>query len=152
MVLFELLTGRIAVDYKRAKDEQHLVNWVRPHLRERRTIARIMDNRLEGQYPRTGAYVAATIALHCVNPEHKFRPPMAEVLQYLQQLQSPKFQRLSSPPDPVNQAQLSAIPRPPPPALHLSPPNWSPINRTPRASSRPVPQKSPHHSRFSGLL
>lgn len=152
VVLFELITGRIAVDYRRAKEEQHLINWVKPHLRDRRAIARIMDNRLEGQYPRTGAYVAATIALHCVNPEHKYRPPMAEVLEYLQQLQSPKFQRLPSPSHPMHQMECSSKSRSPSPALHLSPPNWSPINRTRRGSSRPSPVKSPHQSRLSGVL
>ncbi|KAL3528354.1 hypothetical protein ACH5RR_007676 [Cinchona calisaya] len=153
VVLFELITGRIAVDYKRAKDEQHLVNWVRPHLRDSRAIARIMDNRLEGQYPRKGAYVAATIALHCINPENKYRPPMAEVLEYLEQLQSPKFQRLPSPPDPSQQKQSSLATRSPSPTIQLSPPNWSPINRSPRkSSSRPVSLKSSHHSRFSRLM
>ncbi|XP_027122352.2 probable serine/threonine-protein kinase PBL18 [Coffea arabica] len=152
VVLFELLTGRIAVDYRRAKEEQNLVKWVRPHLRDKRTIARIMDSRLEGQYPRKGAYVAATIALYCVNPEHKYRPPMAEVLEYLEHLQSPKFQKLPTSSDSMQQMQSSSISRSPPPALHLSPPNWSPVNRSPRGSCRPLPLKSPHRSRFSTFL
>ncbi|CAI9112224.1 OLC1v1012639C1 [Oldenlandia corymbosa var. corymbosa] len=137
VVLFELITGRVAVDYRRAKEEQNLVSWVKPHLRNKRALVRIMDNSLEGQYPRRGAFVAATLASYCVNPEHKFRPPMSEVLGYLEQLQSPKF--------------LTLPPSPPPDAMRSST-NWSPINRMPRGPSRPAHLKSQHHSRLSRYI
>lgn len=165
VVLFELLTGRRAVDYSLAKQEHHLVHWVKPHLRDKRSLVRIMDSKLEGQYPRRGAYVAATLALHCINAERRFRPTMAEVLEYLEQLQSPKFMNIKSPPkQPVQSNSEPASPSSP---SDLSSKDWSPINRTPRLSSPPhaksvnkAPAKaSPkghtkhaNRSRFSGFV
>lgn len=153
VVLFELLTGRRAVDYTLAKHEHHLVHWVKPHLRDKRTLVRIMDRNLEGQYPRRGAFVAATLALHCINPERRFRPTMSEVLEYLQQLESPKFMAMNSPSKQV--IQSSSAPVSPAEGFDLFSPKskksdgfvgWSPINRTPRLSSPQSLIKSFHKS------
>lgn len=175
VVLFELLTGRRAVDYSLAKHEHHLVRWVKPHLRDKRTLVRIMDRNLEGQYPRRGAFVAATLALHCINAERRFRPTMREVLEYLEQLESPKFMTIKSP---CNQSiQSSSAPVSPAEGFDLSPKGkdtgaWSPISRTPRLSSphsllrsfhkssRKIPSpplskgnaKFVNRSRFSGIV
>ncbi|VFQ86634.1 unnamed protein product [Cuscuta campestris] len=89
VVLLELLTGRRVMD--RSLGQGHsLIEWVRPYLHEKRAVSRIMDSRLEGQYPRNAAYFAANLAFQCTRPETKRRPDMAYVLDILEQLQLPK--------------------------------------------------------------
>ncbi|KAL0761322.1 hypothetical protein Bca101_077472 [Brassica carinata] len=88
VVLLELLSGRRAVDKSKVGVEQSLVDWATPYLGDRRKLFRIMDTRLGGQYPQKGAYVAASLALQCLNPDAKLRPKMSEVLAKLDQLES----------------------------------------------------------------
>jgi interleukin-1 receptor-associated kinase 4 len=85
VVLLELLSGRNAVDKTKSGAEHNLVDWARPYLGDRRKLFRIMDTRLEGQYPHRAAYTAAILALQCIS-EAKFRPQMSEVLTTLEQL------------------------------------------------------------------
>ncbi|KAJ7956365.1 Protein kinase [Quillaja saponaria] len=85
VVLLELLSGRRAVDKTKAGVEQNLVDWAKPYLGDRRKLFRIMDTKLEGQYPQRAAYTAAILALQCIS-EAKFRPQMSEVLAALEQL------------------------------------------------------------------
>ncbi|XP_019152916.1 PREDICTED: protein kinase 2B, chloroplastic-like [Ipomoea nil] len=87
VVLLELLTGRRVMD-KSLGQGQTLMDWVKPHLHEKRSVARIIDTRLEGQYHRNAAYFAANLAFQCTRPETKRRPDMAYVLGILEQLQS----------------------------------------------------------------
>ncbi|XP_072989571.1 probable serine/threonine-protein kinase PBL3 isoform X1 [Typha latifolia] len=97
VVLLELLSGRRAVDKTKVGIEQSLVDWVRPHLGDKRKIYRIMDTRLAGQYPKKGANAVANLAFQCINKEAKLRPRMSEVLATLEQLQDPKYAVVSSP-------------------------------------------------------
>ncbi|KAK1393207.1 putative serine/threonine-protein kinase PBL3 [Heracleum sosnowskyi] len=90
IVLLELLTGRFAVDKSRARPEQKLLDWVRPQLPDKRKLFRIMDSKLEGQYNRKGAYVAANLALQCAHIEPKYRPQMSEVVSILDKIPSLK--------------------------------------------------------------
>lgn len=89
-MLLELLTGRFAVDRSRASPEQKLLDWVRPQLPDKRKLFRIMDSKLEGQYSRRGAYVAANLALQCAHIEPKYRPQMSEVVYILDKIPSMK--------------------------------------------------------------
>lgn len=89
-MLLELLSGRRAVDKTKAGVEQNLVDWAKPYLGDKRRLFRIMDTKLEGQYPQKGAFTAATLALQCLNSEAKARPPMTEVLSTLEQIEAPK--------------------------------------------------------------
>ncbi|KAD3642227.1 hypothetical protein E3N88_31451 [Mikania micrantha] len=57
---------------------------------DKRKLFRIMDTRLEGQYPQKGALAAATLASQCLNIEPKSRPRMSEILAELEELQSAK--------------------------------------------------------------
>ncbi|XP_028788492.1 probable serine/threonine-protein kinase PBL3 [Neltuma alba] len=86
VVLLELLSGRRAIDRTKSGVEQNLVDWARPYLGDRRKLFRIMDTKLEGQYPQRAAYTAAILALQCIS-EAKIRPQMSEVLATLEQLQ-----------------------------------------------------------------
>lgn len=88
VVLLELLSGRRAVDKEKIGIEQDLVEWTKPYLGDKRRLFRIMDTKLEGQYPQKAVYTAATIALRCLSIEPKTRPKMSEVLANLEELQS----------------------------------------------------------------
>ncbi|TKY55109.1 kinase 2B [Spatholobus suberectus] len=85
VVLLELLSGRHAVDNTKSGVEHNLVDWARPYLGDRRKLFRIMDTKLEGQYPQRAAYTVAIIALQCIS-EAKTRPHMSEVLAALEHL------------------------------------------------------------------
>ncbi|KAI4319133.1 hypothetical protein MLD38_032769 [Melastoma candidum] len=89
VVLLELLSGRRAVDKTKVGVEQNLVEWARPYLSDKRKLFRIMDTKLEGQYPQKGAFMAAILAFECLG-EAKFRPTMTEVLTRLESIPVPK--------------------------------------------------------------
>ena len=86
VVLLELLTGRKAVDKNRPPREQNLVEWARPCLNDPRRLARMMDRRLDGQYPTRAAQKAAAIAHKCLNVSPKSRPQMSAVVEALESL------------------------------------------------------------------
>ncbi|GAU51157.1 hypothetical protein TSUD_240730 [Trifolium subterraneum] len=74
VVMLELLSGRRAFDKTIAGVDQNLVDWAKPYLGDKRRLFRIMDSKLEGRYPQKGAFMAATLALQCLNSEAKARP------------------------------------------------------------------------------
>ncbi|KAK9270060.1 hypothetical protein L1049_025633 [Liquidambar formosana] len=88
VVLLELLSGRHSVDKSKVGAERNLVDWAKRYLGDKRKLFRIMDTKLGGQYPQKGAYIAATLALKCLNTEPKLRPQMGEVLGTLERLQA----------------------------------------------------------------
>lgn len=90
VVLLELLSGRRALDKNKIGIEQNLVDWARPCLGDKRKLFRIMDSRLEGQYPKKAAYTVSTLALQCISNEAKLRPKMSEVVAVLEPLLDPK--------------------------------------------------------------
>ncbi|THU49606.1 hypothetical protein C4D60_Mb06t11300 [Musa balbisiana] len=90
VVLLELLSGRRAIDETKMGIEQNLVEWAIPYLCDKRKLYRIMDTRLEGQYPKKGAHAIATLALQCIEHETKLRPRMSDALASLEQLQDLK--------------------------------------------------------------
>ncbi|KAL7145454.1 hypothetical protein ABFS83_07G085100 [Erythranthe nasuta] len=64
----------------------NLLNWAKPYLRRKKNLSRIMDPKLEGQFPHKAAFTAATIALQCLRQIPEQRPNMAEVLVALEHL------------------------------------------------------------------
>ncbi|KAI3470203.1 hypothetical protein Pfo_026866 [Paulownia fortunei] len=86
VVLLELLSGRRVIDRTRVGKEQNLVEWAKPYLGDKRKLLRVMDAKLEGQYPHNGAYTVAILALQCLSTHPKLRPRMAEVLVALEQV------------------------------------------------------------------
>ncbi|KAK6152041.1 hypothetical protein DH2020_014676 [Rehmannia glutinosa] len=86
VLLLELLTGRKSVDKSSPYREQNLAEWARPTLKNPRKLNRVMDPRLEGQYPEIGAQKAAAIAYQCLSHRPKLRPTMSEVIKVLEPL------------------------------------------------------------------
>ncbi|GAB2234253.1 hypothetical protein Droror1_Dr00003498 [Drosera rotundifolia] len=134
VVLLELLTGRRALDRSKPGIEQSLVDWARPYLGEKRKLFRIMDTKLEGQYPQKEAFGMATLALRCLCSEPKPRPDMIEVLNELVKLQDQKTAAKCSQTQPKNASNT----------IRGSPlrQQHTPVNLTPSASPLPS-RKSP---------
>ncbi|KAF8040532.1 hypothetical protein BT93_B2687 [Corymbia citriodora subsp. variegata] len=126
VVLLELLSGRRAVDKSKVGVEQNLVDWARPYLGDKRKLFRVMDTKLEGQYPQKGAYTAASLASQCLNSDAKARPKMSEVLASLEELEAYKNGAKHSPSD--HHTALATPPKSP--LKHQR----SPLNLTPSVS------------------
>ncbi|KAK8469986.1 hypothetical protein PHAVU_004G027400 [Phaseolus vulgaris] len=86
IVLLEMLTGRRALDQTMATEEQNLVEWLRPRLKNKANFHYLMDPRLEGQYPTKCAHRTMRIATHCLRLDPKTRPLMSEVVHKLKYL------------------------------------------------------------------
>ncbi|KAK3000834.1 hypothetical protein RJ639_020692 [Escallonia herrerae] len=100
VVLVEMLTGLRALDTNRPSGQHNLVDWIKPLLADRRKLTNIMDSRLEGKYPSKAAVHIAQLALTCLGPEPKTRPPMKEVVETLERVSAvnerPRRPRVSS--------------------------------------------------------
>nr|XP_043627605.1 leucine-rich repeat receptor-like serine/threonine-protein kinase BAM3 [Erigeron canadensis] len=88
VVLLEALSGLRVIDEKRPTKKKNLVEWARPILEKRKKLKKIMDQRLEQNYPIEGAFDCTSLALRCLASSSKDRPSSKEVLQSLEQILS----------------------------------------------------------------
>ncbi|CAL5055082.1 unnamed protein product [Urochloa decumbens] len=88
VVLVEILTGLRALDTDRPAAQHSLVDWAKPFLADRKKLPRLIDPRLEGQYPSRAAQRAAQLALRCLAADHSNRPSMREVVAVLEDIDS----------------------------------------------------------------
>ncbi|BFG22418.1 hypothetical protein CerSpe_086920 [Prunus speciosa] len=85
--LYELITGRRPVDRNRPKNEQKLLEWVRPHLSsDPKKFQLILDPRLEGKYSLKAAQKLAAVASRCLVRQPRSRPKMSEVVEMLNRI------------------------------------------------------------------
>nr|GMC90482.1 probable receptor-like protein kinase At5g47070 isoform X1 [Ipomoea batatas] len=80
MFLYELITGRRPLDRNRPKNEQKLLDWVKPLTTDPKKFRKILDPRLEGNFVRS-AHKLSLIANRCLVKNPKSRPTMSEVLE-----------------------------------------------------------------------
>ncbi|KAI7755669.1 hypothetical protein M8C21_030944 [Ambrosia artemisiifolia] len=90
VVLLEMITGLRVLDTNRPSSQHNLVDWARPSLPDRRKLRKIIDPRLENDYPPKGATKVAELILSCLEADPKNRPSMEEVLVSLQEIGSIK--------------------------------------------------------------
>ncbi|RDX70072.1 putative serine/threonine-protein kinase PBL19, partial [Mucuna pruriens] len=83
VVLYELITGRRAVERNLPRNEQKLLEWVRPYVSDPRKFHHIVDPRLKGQYCIKSAHKLAILANKCLMKQPKSRPKMSEVVESL---------------------------------------------------------------------
>ncbi|CAN6270671.1 unnamed protein product [Urochloa humidicola] len=88
IVLLEILTGQRALDKSRPAAQQFLADWAKPLLADRRRLSRLVDPRLEGQYPLQAAQRVAQLVLRCIQKNHEGRPSMTEVVAVLEGVES----------------------------------------------------------------
>lgn len=83
VVLYELITGRRAVERNLPRSEQKLLEWVKPYVSDPKKFHIILDPRLEGQYCIRSAQKLASLANRCLVKQPKSRPKMSEVVEIL---------------------------------------------------------------------
>ncbi|CAA3017982.1 probable serine/threonine-protein kinase PIX13 isoform X2 [Olea europaea var. sylvestris] len=86
VVLLEIITGLRILDPNRPNGQTNLVDWARPLLPNKKKLRRLMDPRLENQYPSKGAFRTAKLIIKCLEPHLKLRPDMEQVLETLEQI------------------------------------------------------------------
>ncbi|XP_054825129.1 probable serine/threonine-protein kinase PBL19 [Prosopis cineraria] len=84
VVLYEILTGRQALDRRRPK-EQKLLDWVKQYPADSRRFSMIMDPRLRNEYSHGAARKIAKLADRCLNKKPEERPSMRHVVESLKQ-------------------------------------------------------------------
>ncbi|KAI3441928.1 Protein kinase domain-containing protein, partial [Psidium guajava] len=85
VVLYEILTGRRAVERSRPPKEQKLLDWVKDYPSDSRMFVMIMDPRLRNQYSFAAARTVMKLAESCLSKNAKDRPTMGEVVSTLKQ-------------------------------------------------------------------
>ncbi|KAI9072391.1 hypothetical protein K1719_045267 [Acacia pycnantha] len=83
VVLYELITGRRAVERNLPRNEQKLLEWARHYVSDPRKFHLLVDPRLEGEYCIKSAQKLATLANKCLMKHPKCRPKMSEVVEML---------------------------------------------------------------------
>ncbi|XP_039042129.1 serine/threonine-protein kinase PCRK1-like [Hibiscus syriacus] len=83
--LYELITGRRPFDKNKPKNEQKLLEWVKPYLSDRK-FQLILDPRLNGKYQLKSAQRLAVVANRCLARNPKSRPKMSEVLKIVNRI------------------------------------------------------------------
>ncbi|CAM8922353.1 unnamed protein product [Rhodiola kirilowii] len=149
--LIELLSGRRALDKSRVGIDQKLADWARPHLGDRRKLFKIMDPKLQSQYPKKVAHKVSTLAMECIRVDAKQRPTMTTVLAALEQISASKHSTKHSHSNhETAHTPVLKSPRPLRSPMNLTPiasPRRlpSPLRQTPDiVSSSPLPSRSPH--------
>lgn len=86
VVLYELITGRRAVERNLPKSEQKLLEWVRPYVSDSKKFHIIVDPRLEGRYSTKSAQKLASLANKCLMKNPKSRPKMSDIVEMLENI------------------------------------------------------------------
>ncbi|KAM7265076.1 hypothetical protein ACFE04_002759 [Oxalis oulophora] len=100
--LYELITGRRPLDRNRPRNEQKLLDWIRPHLENVKLFRLILDPRLDGKYNIKSAQKLAAVANKCLVRQGKSRPKMSEVLEMVTQIV--EGADLGTPPLPISRS------------------------------------------------
>ncbi|AES70278.2 probable serine/threonine-protein kinase PBL23 [Medicago truncatula] len=90
VVFLEIITGRRVIDNSRPSEEQNLVLWAQPLLRDRKKFTQMADPLLEDKYPIKGLYQALAIAAMCLQEEADTRPLISDVVTALEFLANKK--------------------------------------------------------------
>lgn len=90
VVLLEMITGLRVLDTNRPSSQHNLVDWARPALPDKRRLRKIIDPRLEHDYPSKGATKASELILNCLEADPKNRPSMEEVVVSLEEISAIK--------------------------------------------------------------
>ncbi|CAM8937273.1 unnamed protein product [Rhodiola kirilowii] len=86
VVFLEIITGRRVIDTNRPTEEQNLVTWAQPLLKDRRKFTLMADPLLEDKYPIKGLYQALAVAAMCLAEEDSTRPLISDVVTAVEYL------------------------------------------------------------------
>ncbi|KAL3499798.1 hypothetical protein ACH5RR_038891 [Cinchona calisaya] len=85
VVLYEILTGRRALERDRPPMQQKLIEWVKQFPADSMKFTMIIDPRLRNQYSLNAARRIAKLADRCLNKNARERPTITQVVEVLQQ-------------------------------------------------------------------
>ncbi|OIW07937.1 hypothetical protein TanjilG_20038 [Lupinus angustifolius] len=88
VVLLELITGHKALDLSRKSGHQNLVAWFRPYFNERRKYSKMVDPRLQGNYPLRSLHHAIAITAMCLQEDANRRPLIRDIVIALEYIAS----------------------------------------------------------------
>ncbi|TVU34838.1 hypothetical protein EJB05_16691, partial [Eragrostis curvula] len=91
VVLLELITGRRAIDTAMPSEEEVLVQWAAPMLRDKKRFVRLADPLLGRKFPPKGLYQALAVASMCLQEDASSRPVISDVVAALTFLADPKY-------------------------------------------------------------
>ncbi|KAL7600434.1 hypothetical protein Lser_V15G26624 [Lactuca serriola] len=110
VVVYELITGRRAVERNLPRNEQKLLEWVKPFISDSKKFHLLMDPRLEGDFSLKSAQKLSSLANKCLTKNPKSRPKMSQVVEMLEQI----IKDTSPEPELELQPQLESQPEPEP--------------------------------------
>ncbi|KAK4790693.1 hypothetical protein SAY86_017997 [Trapa natans] len=84
--LYELITGRQPRDHNLPKNQQNLLKWVKPFVRDPKKFPLVIDPRLERKKTAESGYRLAAVANKCLVLQPKSRPKMSEVLKMVNEI------------------------------------------------------------------
>ncbi|KAK8973622.1 hypothetical protein V6N11_044595 [Hibiscus sabdariffa] len=90
VVLLELISGRRVIDLNRPTEEQNLIAWAEPLLKDRQKFTLMVDPLLKGNYPVKGLCQALAVAAICLKKDAETRAMMADVVTAIEFLARPK--------------------------------------------------------------
>ena len=90
VVLLEIITGLRVLDTNRPSSQHNLVDWAKPQLPDKRKLRKLIDPRLNQDYPSKGVGKVSELILSCLELDPKHRPSMEEVLASLEHISSIK--------------------------------------------------------------
>ncbi|CAJ2639711.1 probable serine/threonine-protein kinase PBL23 [Trifolium pratense] len=90
VVFLEIITGRRVIDNSRPSEEQNLVIWAQPLLKDRKKFTQMADPLLENKYPIKSLYQALAVAAMCLQEEADTRPLISDVVTALEFLAKKK--------------------------------------------------------------
>lgn len=92
VVFLEIISGRRAIDTTKPAQEQNLVTWATPMLRDKTKLDLMADPQLNGQYPIKALHQGLAIAAMCLQEEPSTRPFISDVVNALEYLATPEDQ------------------------------------------------------------
>ncbi|KAL8209765.1 hypothetical protein R6Q57_006497 [Mikania cordata] len=84
VVFLEIITGRRVIEGSRPSEEQNLISWAQPLIRDQRKFHLMADPLLKGRYPTTGLYQALALAAMCLQEDATKRPAISNVIEALE--------------------------------------------------------------------
>ncbi|XP_027931818.1 probable serine/threonine-protein kinase PBL23 [Vigna unguiculata] len=92
VVLLEMITGRRVIEYSRPEEEQNLVLWAQPLLKDRKKFTQMADPLLKDEYPVKSLYQALAVAAMCLQEEDETRPLISDVVTAVEFLARKKIE------------------------------------------------------------
>ncbi|XP_073282792.1 probable serine/threonine-protein kinase PIX13 [Primulina huaijiensis] len=86
VVLLEIITGLQVIDHNRPNVQTNLVEWAKPMLSSKNKLKKLIDPRLNDEYPPKAAFQVSELILQCLEPDPKCRPNMDEVSEILDRI------------------------------------------------------------------